>query len=328
MSYHRLEERLDYWDAQMVEYPATAVQQAAMETIDIQHKEIQLTSEQKCRKIYKPDMPYSLPVRFWAMRRRSYKELIKRLNGKTRNDSNIVDRAIKRGIPNPRQLTMLQLEDGDKYCRMRLHELRKVSRGHRRVFLRDRLIRAKDLQKEEDYRGILQTINHEEGKKMWGWIGRATNDPKSGSVTRVERVVNGVKEEFVTKESIEECIQEESLARFQLAHSAKINKSSLSWKLGYLSDTDIAREMLEGTYDIPDDVDDVTHMVLTEISKLGMELVAGNGEKIVVTPESRSSSTTGKVLKRRQPPPSAKYISAIIKQLPSQIERRPSWQRR
>ena len=75
---------------------------------------------------------------------------------------------------------MLQLLDGDKYCKMRLHELRKKSRGLRRVHLQDRLIRHKDANDEEKYRGVLRTINKEEGKKMWGWIRRATNDPKMG----------------------------------------------------------------------------------------------------------------------------------------------------
>jgi len=41
---------------------------------------------------------------------------------------------------------------------------------------------------------------------MWGWIGRATNDPKNGSVTKVERIVNGVTETYTKKEDMEACI--------------------------------------------------------------------------------------------------------------------------
>jgi hypothetical protein len=80
-------------------------------------------------------------------------------------------------------------------------------------------------------------------------------------------------------------IQEETECRFHLAHSTGITTSSLAKKLGYLSDTDIARQILDGTYDIPDDVDDATALVLEEIARIGLTLQSGEGEKIVVTPE-------------------------------------------
>ena len=72
------------------------------------------------------------------------------------------------------------------------------------------------------------------------------------------------------------CIQQESECRFHLAHSARITKSSLAYQLGYLSDTEIAREILEGTYDIPNDVDETTELILDEISRPGMRIQVGD----------------------------------------------------
>ena len=43
--------------------------------------------------------------------------------------------------------------------------------------------------------------------------------------------------------------------------------------------------LIAGTMDIPDDVDDVTALIIDEISQLGMKLVAGNGEEIPVSPD-------------------------------------------
>ena len=102
---------------------------------------------------------------------------------------------------------------------------------------------------------------------------------------RVERVVDGVKETYVAKEDMEQAIQTETEYRFQLAHSAKIHSSSLAYQLGYLSDTEVAKQILEGTYEIPDDIDDATALILDEIARIGMEIVSHDREKITITPE-------------------------------------------
>ena len=110
---------------------------------------------------------------------------------------------------------------------------------------------------------------------------------------------------YTNQEDMVRCIQEETEVRFQLAHSAPITQTSLARKLGYLSDTEVAAQILDGTYDIPDEVDDATVVLLEEIARLGLQLVNGKGEKFVVTPEDfqrywqgvreRTSSSISKV---------------------------------
>ena len=81
------------------------------------------------------------------------------------------------------------------------------------------------------------------------------------------------------------CIQEETEYRSQLAHSAPITQTTLAKKLGFLSDTEIAAQLLDGTFEIPDEVDDATEVLLNEIARLGIQLVNGKGDKFIVTPE-------------------------------------------
>ena len=73
--------------------------------------------------------------------------------------------------------------------------------------------------------------------------------------------------------------------RFDLAHSAPITMSSLAEKLGYLSDTEFAQQLLSGQVEIPSDVDDTTAIVLEEIVRLGMTVKSFAGEKVIITPE-------------------------------------------
>ena len=99
--------------------------------------EIQRVAEAQCRQIQKPDLPYSMPVRYWAMRRRLYNDLKRCHEGGVRNVANVMNRAKAYGIPDPRKLTLQQCADGAAYCKGHLHQLRLKSRGLRRVHLRD-----------------------------------------------------------------------------------------------------------------------------------------------------------------------------------------------
>jgi hypothetical protein len=60
-------------------------------------------------------------------------------------------------------------------------------------------------------------------------------------------------------------------------------KTLLIERLRYLSDKSLARLIILGTYDIPSDLDPATKLILEEIGKLGMKIVNGEGNKIIIT---------------------------------------------
>ena len=47
-----------------------------------------------------------------------------------------------------------------------------------------------------------------------------------------------------------------------MAHRAPIMKHTLGAKLRYLSDKEVARSIIEGTYDLPTDLDSATKLIL------------------------------------------------------------------
>ena len=61
---------------------------------------------------------------------------------------------------------------------------------------------------------------------------------------------------------MEQIVQEECKARFTLAHRAPVMKNSLAKRLRYLEDEEIAKAIIEGTYDIPPDLDEATRYIL------------------------------------------------------------------
>ena len=112
-----------------------------------------------------------------------------------------------------------------------------------------------------------------------------TKPSSAQACLEVEEVVDGVKEKFIEKEPVEDSIRRECEIRFQLGHSAHINKMLLTEDLKYLEDSEIAKKIFTGTYEIPDEVDNATALILTEIGKLGMKITRGEEKDIVITPE-------------------------------------------
>jgi hypothetical protein len=62
-------------------------------------------------------------------------------------------------------------------------------------------------------------------------------------------------------------------------------KTLLGEKLRYLSNETLARSIITGTYVILAKMDAATKLILEEIGKLGMKLVNGEGNKIIIMPK-------------------------------------------
>jgi hypothetical protein len=99
-----------------------------------------------------------------------------------------------------------------------------------------------------------------------------------------EKVVNREVKEYIVQKDVKQAIQRECEVRFSLAHSALIMKTLLGERLRYLSDESLARSIILGTYDIPSNLDPATKLILEKIGKLGIQIVNGEGNKIIITP--------------------------------------------
>ena len=65
---------------------------------------------------------------------------------------------------------------------------------------------------------------------------------------------------------MEEYIWRNCEIRFQLAHGAPISKSILAEDLKVLSDSELAKKLFTGVYDLPDDIDNATAETLKSIT--------------------------------------------------------------
>ena len=104
-------------------------------------------------------------------------------------------------------------------------------------------------------------------------IKRTVSEPRSPSVLKIQKVVDGEVMEYTEQEEIEKVIQDECEVRFTLAHSAPIMTTLLGERLRYLEDEEIARQIITGTFEIPDDIDPATTKILEEIGRIGMKIL-------------------------------------------------------
>ncbi len=215
----------------------------------------------------------------------AYKALIRWKKGNPGNYSNIIRTSIRCGISNnPRQLTLEQMQSGEAYCCYRKRLLRDSAPGLRKVHQRNCLIRAEYKKQPEKVRSIKAQMERESQRKMWFFINRSQKDPRCGAFHQVKRIVNGVEKESEGQVECEDFIFEENEFRFQLAAEAPISSTKLIEQLGYLGNSEVAQQLIEKKFDIPDEIDDATALILEEIGNIGVQLT--NGEvTIEITPE-------------------------------------------
>ena len=90
--------------------------------------------------------------------------------------------------------------------------------------------------------------------------------------------------ESTTQEGNEAMIFDATEYRLQLAMDAPISSTDLVAKLGNLADTEIAQQIIEGTFDITDETDKAAAEILKEIGSMRIQLTNGS-ICIKITPE-------------------------------------------
>ena len=145
----------------------------------------------------------------------------------------------------------------------------------RKTYLKLRARRAHERGDTSTERAIHQRMQQEQNSCMWKRIKRVTNKSTSRACREVQ-VSNGQSMiTYTQKEDIEQAIQQEIRNRFSLGNCAPISNTLLGTELRYLSNSDIAPSIISGTYNIPDELDEATTMILHKIGVMGQKVLKG-----------------------------------------------------
>ena len=138
-----------------------------MNNLDRKFVEIQAHAERKFRKIIKPELQFSGPVNLWHEIIQSYKALIRWKTGMADNYSNAIRTALRRGIEDPRQMTLEQMKEGEEHAIAWKRTYRCTHSDLRKEHIRQCLLKAEHRKNMEKCRGIRPKMGHEVNKKMW-----------------------------------------------------------------------------------------------------------------------------------------------------------------
>lgn len=277
---HNIPARVDELDAitKLEGFPASPATKAKVLSLLNQIDEIRIHAEQNCRKLYHPALPFSPSVKRLYDRIHAFRTLIKIME-RRKGGINVrrAHRTARRcGISNPHGRSIQDCLDGIADANWVKQQL--VARKHtlRREHLRKCLDIAHRQGKERKVKDIRQRMAAEHSRNTWRTINRVTRPAASRSVLEVQELTETGIVTHNTQQSVEQAIQRECNSRFHLGHSAPIAKTLLGDELQYLRNPDIAHAIISGTYIIPPDLDEATKLLLTEISKLGRQVLRGN----------------------------------------------------
>ena len=125
--------------------------------------EIMVHAEKKCRKFLTSAVEYSPVIQHWCDRIHTYMDLLKLKHGthKYMNKGNARRKARRRNISNPASLSVKEIQDALRYCRIRAINRKKQAKSLRNTHLRNCLILVHEKEDKDRARAIKRKMDRE-----------------------------------------------------------------------------------------------------------------------------------------------------------------------
>ena len=145
---HNISKRMDAVDklSRICGKPTPPWLRSTMIKLYKQMDDVRVHAERNCRKFKTPAAEFSPQVKHCYDRIHAYADLLKLKEGTNihMNKANVRRRARRSEIENPASLSIKEIQDGLRYCRIRAKDLRKQAKGLRKTHLRNCLIEAQE----------------------------------------------------------------------------------------------------------------------------------------------------------------------------------------
>ena len=236
--------------------------------IDIVQRDIMRAAENKCRKWHMGAVDFSPQLMIWWNRRLTWKLIKDYHSGRKISTTFIMRKAKACGIVDPLQSTPKEATTAYNICKNQFDKMKPRAAIYRREFLRKQIkdYKANGNQAQAAQLQVLQ--RREKTTNDWRRINNAWSQRSGGCVTKVSIKLNNNKIELTKQIPIEDAIMENNDKRFRLPYGTTLlDGSSLHQDLGLLSTTEAAAQILGGTYQYKEDVEEETKKVLAEFSK-------------------------------------------------------------
>ena len=168
------------------------------------------------------------------------------------------------------KLSIQEIRKSLKVCREKYNYYNFFGKRYRKQRLNNYLNRAKKNINEESENKILEIIQREKDRSLWGRLNDSMGKSGGGSVksVQIERY-RGAIYEATTQQTVHKTIWDEiHRKRFYLAEQAPICQGSLRGDFGYTACSPTAKKVLEGRYEYPEGFDSATRELLEECARI------------------------------------------------------------
>lgn len=254
----------------------TTQQTTAMTKIDKIRREGMIHAEKKCRKLAMGEVDCSPKIMASRQMVRLWRLIVRHKRGLKTSRSLIKRKARRCHVENPLSCTLREAEMSLKRVVAEYNDLKPKAKQLRQEFLYDRANDYSEKSDETKRKHAKRLLREEQQREAARMIRRVMGKQFAGSVDWVEEEVDGVTVRVEGKEAVEEKIMQNNEKRFRLTETTPMMRSPMKEVLGYLSATDAAQQILDGTFRCPSEVDStaadfihslrITHPNPTEVS--------------------------------------------------------------
>ncbi len=244
------------WDSNHI--PAYQVQ-LRMNKVDLELKEFMKSLECRSHKYKRNNIEWSPYAKVWIHRRWLLKRVRKYLLGKTKDPWNLIRDCRLWNLKSPLKITMDELWTEFYVCKQNIELLKKHSSYYCLEFLKSLASTAKKQGETVQASKLMGMIQKEDSRKRWGNINQSTWKAQGSLTVRVKvPTANGGHTEYKMEEGLFEAVSPILLERFQPALVALCHQGTFFEDVRHLVDGPVLQQILEGTYEYPQDLDPAT----------------------------------------------------------------------
>ena len=247
--------------------PLSSEMKQKLNQIDKIREEGMKKAERKCRKLMMGEVDFSPELNIWGRRMYLWKLVLRLHDGEKVSRTKIRRLARSCGVSNSfgiqrKEIQSLYRRARREYLRRKPHAAA-LRESYLEQSIRDGNLNGKDKNSQR----IRTILKREAQRKSWRAINACTNSGRIKGVSKVEFKANGQWVRVEKQDQIERAIMEENTKRFRLTENTPLMVEPMRGELGVLGDTRTAKEILAGSYNIPEGVDMFTASILKELKK-------------------------------------------------------------
>ena len=235
-----------------------------LDSLDRTKTDVMTASEKRCRKLRMGEIDFSPQVSQLKQTRDTWALIVRRPRGKRVSSSLIKRRAKSSGIRRPLSRTLMEAEQEYKQAVKSWEAVKPQAPLLRREFLKEVAKKIAKRERKDETAVYRRLVSNDNQVKAYRLLKHVLKRQQGRAVSKVQTPgPGGEVVEHEGQEAVEAALQAALTARFTLTNDTPGMQEPLRSLLGR-GDTEVAKQILEGTYECPEDMDEGSKLFINQ----------------------------------------------------------------